>query len=79
MTSSLDPLVNEYEASARRLTELHRRWGWIVLLGLRQPGQGAPTITREQLDLEEEMRQAWHHYVEKRNAYLVAAGFPKPA
>jgi hypothetical protein len=61
------------------LTELHRRWGWIVLLGPRQPGQGAPTIPRDQLDLEEEMRQAWDDYVEKRNAYLLAAGFPKPA
>jgi hypothetical protein len=79
MTSMLDQLVNEYEAAARRLTELHRRWGWIVLLGPRQPGQGAPTIPRDQLDLEEEMRQAWDDYVEKRNAYLVAAGFPKPA
>src|SRR4029453_5784972 len=39
MTSSLDQLVNEYEAAARRLTELHRRWGWIVLLGPRQPGR----------------------------------------
>jgi hypothetical protein len=29
--------------------------------------------------LEEEMRQAWDDYVEKRNAYLVAACFPKPA
>jgi hypothetical protein len=79
MTSSLDPLVNEYEAAARRLTELHRRWGWIVVLGPRQPGQGAPTIPPDQLDLEEEMRQAWDDYVEKRNAYLLAAGFPKPA
>jgi len=77
MTSMLDPLVNEYEAAARRLTQLHRRWGWIVLLGPRQPGQGAPTIPRDQLNLEEEMRQAWDDYVEKRNAYLVAAGFPK--
>jgi hypothetical protein len=79
MTSMLDQLVNEYEAAARRLTDLNRRWGWIVLLGPRQPGQGAPTIPRDQLDLEEEMRQAWDDYVDKRNAYLVAAGFPKPA
>jgi hypothetical protein len=79
MTGSLDQLVNEYEAAARRLTELHRRWGWIVLLGPRQPGQAPPTIPRDQLDLEEEMRQAWDDYVEKRNAYLLAAGFPKPA
>jgi hypothetical protein len=79
MTSSVDQLVNEYEAAARRLTDLNRRWGWIVLLGPRQPGQGAPTIARDQLDLEEEMRQAWDDYVDKRNAYLVAAGFPKPA
>jgi hypothetical protein len=35
MTSSLDQLVNEYEAAASRFTELHRRWGWIVLLGPR--------------------------------------------
>ena len=79
MTSMLDQLVNEYEAAARRLTQLHRRWGWIVLLGPRQPEQGAPTIPRDQLDLEEEMRQAWDDYVEKRNAYLLAAGSPKPA
>jgi hypothetical protein len=79
MTSMLDQLVNEYETAARRLTDLNRRWGWIVLLGPRQPGQGAPTIARDQLDLEEEMRQAWDDYVDKRNAYLVAAGFPKPA
>ena len=72
MTSMLDQLVNEYEAAARRLTELHRRWGWIVLLGPPQPGQGAPTIPRDQLALEEEMRQAWDDYVEKRNAYLLA-------
>jgi hypothetical protein len=79
MTSILDPLVNEYEAAARRLTELHRRWGWIILLGPSRPGQGAPTIPRDQLDLEEEMRQAWDDYVERRNAYLVAAGLPVPA
>lgn len=71
-------VVRPNEAAGRRLTE-HRRWVWIVLLGPRQPGQGAPTIPRDQLDLEEEMRQAWGDYVEKRNAYLVAAGFPKPA
>jgi hypothetical protein len=29
--------------------------------------------------LREEMRQAWDDYVEKRNAYLLAGGFPKPA
>jgi hypothetical protein len=46
MTSSLDQLVNEYEAAARRLTQLHRRWGWIVLLGPRQPEQGAPSASR---------------------------------
>jgi hypothetical protein len=69
MNSSLDPLVNEHEAAARRLAELHPRVGWIVLLGPRQPGQGAPTIPRDQLDLEEEMRQARDDYVEKRNAY----------
>jgi hypothetical protein len=79
MTSSVDRLVNEYEAAAIRLTDLHRRWGWIVLLGPRQPGQAAPTIPRDQLDLEEETQQGWDDYVEKRNAYLVAAGFPKPA
>ena len=79
MTSSLDQLVNEYEAAARRLTELHRRWGWIVLLGPRLPGQGASTIPRDQLDLEEQIQRAWADYIEKRNAYLAAAGFPKPA
>jgi len=79
MTSSLGPLVNEYEAAARRLTDLHRRWGWIVLLGPRQPGQAAPTIPPDQLDLEEQIQQAWANYIEKRNAYLLAAGFPKPA
>jgi hypothetical protein len=51
MTSMLDQLVNEYEAAARRLTDLHRRWGWIVLLGPRQAGQAPPTIPRDQLDL----------------------------
>jgi hypothetical protein len=48
-------------------------------LGRASPGQAPPTIPRDQLDLEEEMRQAWDDYVEKRNAYLAAAGFPKPA
>ena len=48
-------------------------------MGRASPGQGALTIPRDQLDLEEEMRQAWDDYVEKRNAYLLAAGFPKPA
>jgi hypothetical protein len=79
MTSMLDQLVNEYEAAARRLTELNRRWGWIVLLGPRQPDQAPPTIPRDQLDLEEQIQQAWADYIEKRNAYLVAAGLPKPA
>jgi hypothetical protein len=79
MTSSLYRLVNEYEAAAIRVTDLHRRWGWIILLGPRQLGQAPPTIPRDQLDLEEEMRQAWDDYIEKRNAYLLAAGFPKPA
>jgi hypothetical protein len=79
MTSSLDQLVNEYEAAARRLSDLHRRWGWIILLGPRQPGQAPPTIPRDQLDLEEQIQQAWADYIEKRNAYLVAARLPKPA
>jgi hypothetical protein len=79
MSSMLDQLVNEYEAAASRLTDLHRRWGWIVLLGPRQPGQAPPTIPRDQLDLEEQIQQAWADYIEKRNAYLAAAGFPKPA
>jgi hypothetical protein len=79
MTDPLDQLVNEYEAAASRLTDLHRRWGWIVLLGPREPGQAAPTMPRDQLDLEEQIQQAWADYVEKRNAYLAAAGFPKPA
>jgi hypothetical protein len=79
MTGILDQLVNEYEAAASRLTELHRRWGWIVLLGPRQPGQAAPTIPHDQLDLEEQIQQAWADYIEKRNAYLVAAGVSRPA
>src|SRR4029453_15126186 len=44
MTDPLDQLVNEYEAAASRLTELHRRWGWIVLLGPRLPGPGPSRI-----------------------------------
>ena len=79
MTSSLYQLVNEYEAAAIRLTDLPRRWGWIILLGPRQPGQAPPTIPRDHLDLEEQIQQAWADYIEKRNAYLVAAGLTKPA
>ena len=48
-------------------------------MGRASQAKAAPTIPRDQLDLEEEMRQAWDDYIEKRNAYLLAAGFPKPA
>jgi hypothetical protein len=73
----LDQLVNEYEAAARRLTELHRRWDGSFSLGRASPGRERRRSHATRL--EEEMRQAWDDNVEKRNAYLVAAGFPKPA
>jgi hypothetical protein len=79
MTSILDPLVQRIRSRCETPHRAASALGIIILLGPSRPGQGAPTIPRDQLDLEEEMRQAWDDYVERRNAYLVAAGFPVPA
>jgi hypothetical protein len=35
-------------------------------------------VTREQLELEDEMLRAWEDYLTKRNAYLAATNTPEP-
>jgi hypothetical protein len=44
-----------------------------------RPGEHEPTITREQIELEDEMLRAWEDYLTKRNAYLAATSTPEPA
>jgi hypothetical protein len=74
-----DELVNEYETAARRCSVLQRHWEQMILVEPLRPGEEAPTITREQINLEDEIRRAWDDYVAKRNAYLAATGLAEPA
>jgi hypothetical protein len=66
----------EYEAAARHMADMHRRWEQMVFFEPLQPGVQTWIITREQLDLEEQIPHAWVHYIAKRDAYLAAAGVP---
>jgi hypothetical protein len=51
----------------------------MVLIEPLRSGELEPTITREQLELEDEMLRAWEDYLTKRNAYLAATSTPEPA
>ena len=74
-----DEVLAEYEATARRSSALGHRWEQMVLIEPLRPGEHEPTITREQIELEEEMLRAWEGYLAKRNAYLAATSTPEPA
>jgi hypothetical protein len=78
MTDALDQLLAEYEAAARRIAALHRRWEAMALSDPLERGQDAWHMRQGQLDLEDQIRQLWDVYIEKRNAYLAAIGFRKP-
>jgi hypothetical protein len=45
----------------------------------RRAGEHEPTVTHEQIELEDEMLRAWEDYLTKRNAYLAATNTPEPA
>jgi hypothetical protein len=77
MSGALDQLLEGYEAAARRIAELHRRWEQMALSDPLEPGQDAWHLTQGQLDLEDQIRQVWDDYIERRNAYLAALGFPE--
>jgi hypothetical protein len=51
-----DEVLAEYEAAARRSSVLGHRWEQMVLIEPLRPGEHEPTITREQIELEDEMR-----------------------
>jgi hypothetical protein len=68
----IDDLHDEYVAAAKRHRELHQRWERTFPITERQPGQEASIIPPEQIDLEEEMREAWSDFLAKRNAYDAA-------
>lgn len=51
----------------------------MVLIEPLRPGEHEPTITREQIELEDEMLRAWEDYLAKRNAYLAATSTLEPA
>jgi hypothetical protein len=51
----------------------------MVLIDPLRPGEREPTITPEQIKLEDEMLRAWEDYLTKRNAYLAATATPEPA
>jgi hypothetical protein len=74
-----DELLAEYEAAARRSSTLGHRWEQMVLIEPLRPGEHEPTITPEQIKLEDEMLRAWEDYLTKRNAYLAATSTPEPA
>jgi hypothetical protein len=74
-----DEVLAEYEAAARRSSVLGHRWELMVLIDPLRPGEYEPTITSEQIELEDEMLRAWEDYLAKRNAYLAATNTPEPA
>jgi hypothetical protein len=74
-----DEVLAEYEAAARRSSALGHRWEQMVLIEPLRPGEHEPTITREQIELEDEMLRAWEDYLTKRNVYLAATSTPEPA
>jgi hypothetical protein len=74
-----DEVLAEYEAAARRSSALGHRWEQMVLIEPLRPGEHEPTITREQIELEDEMLRAWQDYLAKRNAYLAVTSTPEPA
>jgi hypothetical protein len=74
-----DEVLAEYEAAARRSSALGHRWEQMVLIEPLRPGEHEPTITREQIELEDEMLRAWEDYLAKRNAYLAATSTLEPA
>jgi hypothetical protein len=51
----------------------------LVLIEPLRPGEHEPTITPEQIELEDEMLRAWQDYLTKRDAYLEATTTPEPA
>jgi hypothetical protein len=77
MSGMLDQLLAEYEAAARRIAALHRRWERMALSDPLERGQDAWHMRQGQLDLEDQIRKLWDEYIEKRNAYLAAVGRPK--
>jgi hypothetical protein len=77
MTGAVDQLLVEYEAAARRIAALHRRWEGMALSDPLEPGQDAWQMRQGQLDLEDQIRELWDVYIEKRNAYLAAIGFQR--
>jgi hypothetical protein len=77
MTGMLDQLLAEYMAAARRIAALHRRWEGMALSDPLERGQDAWHMRQGQLDLEDQIRELWGIYIEKRDAYLASIGFPK--
>jgi hypothetical protein len=77
MTGTLDQLLAEYMAAARRIAALHRRWEGMAPSDPLERGQDAWHMRQGQLDLEDQIRELWGIYIEKRDAYLASIGFPK--
>jgi hypothetical protein len=77
MTGMLDQGLLEYELAARRIAALHRRWEQMALSDPLERGQDAWHMRQGQLDLEDQIRELWDIYIEKRDAYLASIGFQK--
>jgi hypothetical protein len=56
---------------------LHRRWEGMALSDPLERGQDAWHMRQGQLDLEDQIRELWGIYIEKRHAYSAAIGFQK--
>jgi hypothetical protein len=69
---TLEELHDDYVAAAKRHRELYQWWERTFPVTERQPGQEAPIIPPEQIDLEEEIREAWSDFLAKRNTYDAA-------
>ena len=54
---------------------MHRRWEGMALSDPLERGQDAWHMRQGQLDLEDQIRELWGIYIERRNAYLAAIGF----
>jgi hypothetical protein len=74
MSGMLDQLLAEYEAAARRIAALHRRWERMALSDPLERGQDAWHMRQGQLDLEDQIRKLWDDYIEKDVVERVVGG-----
>jgi hypothetical protein len=68
-----EELYEQYVEALRRLSAAQERWESVrIPPAPLQPGQEPPRLSREQIDAERGLAEAWDAYVEKRDAYYRA-------